>query len=315
MNHYFRACCFILYLFACFNTPVIASDNTVQNMSTEIASQHFQKQFQPLSERIYDSEALFSGFAMSKELADLQPLVDKIGQQSEAAARLAFMQAVVFRKRALPNELLPFAQQALSLDRLLPPYYTNAQRTNEYALFAYVLMDEEMIDEALSFSKHSVFLLDKDSTNTPPHQALIIRGQHGYLLHGAGLFNRAKEYNRTLLRHQDALQGQGIAQDNWLKERQKVLTNLAQNTYELKQYKEASDYLSQRRALLQGNKRFLPELIDSYFQLGVLASEMGNLKEAQSHFDNMLETAIQSHDDFEIEQAKERIQYWQKNHQ
>lgn len=295
-----------IFLFCSFYSLAFANDmNALKEM--------FQKQFQPLSDTVYAEGTVFSGSKMSADLKALMPLANKIGKESEEASRLAFLQAVVYGRRGMFEELLPLAEQALNQDKLLMPYYDNTTRANAYVMFAREL-GTSRLNVSIHLFQYSLALFNKGNVDWSLSQEIFVKSYYGYLLHEDRQFQKAKTYNQDLLAYQENLDKETLLNIKQTKLRQKILANLAQNTYELKQLGETRAYLLKRLALVEGKETLLSELIDCHFQLGVLSAEQGDQKTAKIHLDKMLVFAKQSEYDYELKRAKERITYWKEKY-
>ncbi|MEN0107191.1 MAG: tetratricopeptide repeat protein, partial [Pseudomonas sp.] len=117
-------------------------------------------------------------------------------------------------------------------------------------------------------------------------------------LHETGDYAAALAYNQQLLADAEAAFGPDEA------ELTGMLTNLAQNTYELKDWAQSEAYLQRVVSLSRQHGKVDIEF-EGLFQLGVLAHEQGDNGLALRYFQQRLELARRADDDYLLERAED----------
>ena len=253
-------------------------------------AQRFAQRFASLRDTVYDDGAMFSGSAMSADLAALRPLAESLGAESPELAQLLWLQFVVFSKRQMDDEGLPLGLRALAIRTALDDLTPTDRYQQHYAIGESALQSEEY-DTAIEHLRQSAQWADHESAVLSHEQKLGIREEIGYALHEAGRYGEALAHNRQLLA--DAQIGFGSDTDVRLSG---LINNLAQNAYELGDHAEAQRYLARRLALGQA----LSDdgiVLDTLFQLGVLAHEAGDGALARSLFEQRVAIAHASGDE------------------
>lgn len=257
---------------------------------TSSPAQQFAQRFNPLRDTVYDEGAMFSGSAMSADLAALRPLAEGLGAESPELAELLWLQFVVYSKRQMDDEGLPLGLRALAIRAALGQLTPTDRYQQHYAIGESALQSEEY-DTAIEHLRQSAQWADQDGAVLSPEQKLGIREEIGYALHEAGRFAEALAHNQQLL--SDAQSAFGSDKDVRLSG---LINNLAQNAYELGDHTQARQYLAQRLALGQA----LHDdgiVLDTLFQQGVLAHEGGDSALARSLFQQRVAIAHASGDD------------------
>ena len=243
----------------------------------------FDTRFAELHRTVHAEGTFFSGSEMSAKLAVLEPAADT----AERRFQLHALQADVFGRRSMGAEAAERAQLALNIAQAWPPEQQAAER-----LFLRInqpkwLQDE---DDAQALAKlqpllaefplnqlDSLPLTAKAESTTP--SALTVLGlhqQHGHLLHELERYPEALSANLQTL----AAARERLPPDEQHR-LQGVLTNIAQNHHALGQLKEAEPYLLERLKLVQAQGDD-ERVLDTYFQLMVLAHERGLPKQADA---------------------------------
>jgi tetratricopeptide (TPR) repeat protein len=253
-------------------------------------AQQFVQRFAPLRDTVYDDSAMFSGSAMSADLAALRPLAESLGAESSELAQLLWLQFVVFSKRQMDDEGLPLGLRALAIRSVLGDLTPTDRYQQHYAIGESALQSEEY-GTAIEHLRQSAQWADHESAVLSMEQKLGIREEIGYALHEAGHFAEALPHNRQLLA--DAQIAFGSSTDVRLSG---LINNLAQNAYELGDHAEAQRYLAQRLALGQALQDD-DIVLDTLFQLGVLAHEGGDSALARTLFEQRVAIAHASGDD------------------
>lgn len=254
------------------------------------AAEQFAQRFPPLRDTVYDAGAMFSGSAMSADLAALRPLAESLGAESSELAQLLWLQFVVYSKRQMDDEGLPLGLRALAIRSALGDLTPTDRYEQHYALGESALQSEEY-DTAIEHLRQSAQWADHAGAVLSAEQKLGIREEIGYALHEAGRFAEALAHNRQLLA--DAQDAFGSDTDARLSG---LINNLAQNAYELGDHTEAHRYLAQRLALGQAlNDDGI--VLDTLFQQGVLAHEGGDSALARTLFEQRVAIAHASGDE------------------
>lgn len=258
--------------------------------SSTSPAQQFAQRFNPLRDTVYDEGAMFSGSAMSADLAALRPLAEGLGAESTELAQLLWLQFVVYSKRQMDDEGLPLGLRALAIRAALGDLTPTDRYQQHYAIGESALQSEEY-DTAIEHLRQSALWANHDGAVLSLEQKLGIREEIGYALHEAGRFAEALAHNQQLLG--DAQTAFGSDKDARLSG---LINNLAQNAYELGDAAQARHYLAQRLAL--GQALHDDDIVlDTLFQQGVLAHEGGDTALARSLFQQRVTIAHASGDD------------------
>lgn len=257
----------------------------------------FAQRFNPLRDTVYDAGAMFSGSAMSADLAALLPLAEGLGAESTELAELLWLQFVVYGKRQMDDQGLPLGLRALAIRTALGNLSPSDRYAQHYAIGESALRAEDY-DTAIEHLRQSAHWADHEGATLSLDQKLGIREEIGYALDEAGRFAEALAHNQQLLG--DALAAFGSATDERLSG---LINNLAQNAYELDDHAQAQHYLQQRLALGQALKDD-SIVLDTLFQQGVLAHEGGNSALARSLLEQRVAIAQANGDEDLIEEAQ-----------
>ncbi|MES2610479.1 MAG: tetratricopeptide repeat protein [Pseudomonadota bacterium] len=260
-------------------------------------AQEFARRFNPLRDTVYDAEAMFSGSAMSADLAALRPLAEGLGAESSELAQLLWLQFIVYSKRQMDDEGLPLGLRALAIRSALSDLTPTDRYEQHYAIGESALQSEEY-DTAIEHLRQSAQWADHAGATLSAEQKLGIREEIGYALHEAGRFSEALAHNQQLLA--DARGAFGSNVDARLSG---LINNLAQNAYELGDLAQAQRQLQQRLALGQALKDD-GIVLDTLFQLGVLAHEAGDSTLARSLLLQRVGIAHASGDEDLLEEAQ-----------
>ena len=261
------------------------------------SAQEFARRFNPLRDTVYDASAMFSGSAMSADLAALRPLAEGLGAESSELAQLLWLQFIVYSKRQMDDEGLPLGLRALAIRSALSDLTPTDRYEQHYAIGESALQSEEF-DTAIEHLRQSAHWADHEGATLSAEQKLGIREEIGYALHEAGRFAEALAHNQQLLA--DARRAFGSDVDARLSG---LINNLAQNAYELGDLAQAQRHLQQRLALGQALKDD-GIVLDTLFQLGVLAHEAGDSPLARSLLQQRVAMAHASGDEDLLEEAQ-----------
>jgi len=261
------------------------------------SAQEFARRFNPLRDTVYDASAMFSGSAMSADLAALRPLAEGLGAESSELAQLLWLQFIVYSKRQMDDEGLPLGLRALAIRSALSDLTPTDRYEQHYAIGESALQSEEY-DTAIEHLRQSAHWADHEGATLSAEQKLGIREEIGYALHEAGRFAEALAHNQQLLANARRAFGSDV--DARLSG---LINNLAQNAYELGDLAQAQRHLQQRLALGQALKDD-GIVLDTLFQLGVLAHEAGDSALARSLLQQRVAMAHASGDEDLLEEAQ-----------
>lgn len=259
-------------------------------------AQRFAKKFNPLRDTVYDAGGMFSGSRMSADLAALEPLAEALGAGSAEMADWLWLQFVVFRKRQQHAEGLPLGLRALAI-RAARGGHTPTERYEQHYALGESALEAEDYDSAVEHLQQSAHWAAHEGATLGTEQKLGIREEIGYALHEAGRFAEALAHNRQLLA--DAQSAFGSGTDKRLSG---LINNLAQNAYELGEQAQALAWLQQRLALGQALQD-TDVVLDTLFQLGVLAHEAGQPAEARALFQQRVDIARAQDDEDLLDDA------------
>lgn len=300
-----------LFLLSTALVPTLVFSGGIKMLKKE-----FQDKFSALQDVAYAEETTFSGSQMSVDLEALIPLAKQIGEDSQEMVRLLELQTDIFQRRNMDVEATQTALKVLVLDDQLKIYYKERKEAERSLFYGWASLYAEragLYDEALKLGQKGLAIVEED--NASLDRKIILKRNYGFILHEAGRFEAARQYNLETLAYLEKVKDSS-EEKNWRLEREKLITNLAQNAYELKDFSSAEKYLNQRLALTETHlAEFESERIDTYFQLGVLAAERGDQVTAKAQLDKMLDLAKASGKDSEIKSAEQRMAYWEENYQ
>jgi tetratricopeptide (TPR) repeat protein len=249
-----------------------------------------------IHQRLMDPEQVFS---ISATLATLDALEAQVPEGDlPARGELNFLRGFVFGRNKESTEAVHFTREALRIDAATP-FLTEDDRSNALYRLAINAEDAKEWDVAIDAYKRVIPLFAQDPSLNDS-QRLGTLERLGFCLHEAEKYAEAMTVNREVIAKGEQLFG--TESPKLLK----VLTNLAQNAYELKDYATAQSFLERRLKIAkQYEKAF--DVDDSLFQLGVLAFEQGRQKEAEDFMKRRLEIARKSGDHERIENAEDGL--------
>lgn len=271
-----------------------ASSSTAQAASSP--SSPFQKRFQPLYTTVFAEGGRFSGSAMSADLETLEPYLQQLRASKREIFLFYYTQATVYGRRNMAAPAAKATAKALAtIPQTSDPELAYAHFFLRYSSIRW-LADSQQYDDALeqiqAFQKQYPLWQvgnlplemrwEKRGNETQARdyptqlQMLGVYEDAGYVLHEQGRYREARQANETLLPFaQQRLQTLGMPE-----RLRGLLSNLAQNCYELGDFQQAGKYLQQRLdiAYKAGDSA---TVYDSYFQLMVLAHEQKQTQQAQ----------------------------------
>ena len=257
----------------------------------------FEARFAPLYAAVFTEGGSFSGSAMSRDLQALEPLLSKTKDRD--TFRLYYTEASVYGRRDMPAEATSAAQKALAAlpavdaahaaELAYPQFflrhssirwladagnYAQAMRIVQQFQREYPLPRIAQLPAQMRWSDDKPIAKALDfPTQT---QILGVYEDEGYLLHEQKKYREALQSNQRLLPvARERLQALG--QPELLRG---LLTNLAQNSYELGDMEQARGYLQQRLDIALKAQDH-ETIYDCYFQLMVLAHEQGQPQQAR----------------------------------
>lgn len=257
----------------------------------------FEARFAPLYAAVFTEGGSFSGSAMSRDLQVLEPLLNPT--KARDAFRLYYTEASVYGRRNMPAEAAQAAQKALvalpatdathAAEFAYPQFflrhasirwladagnYAQAMRVVKQFQQEYPLPRIAQLPAQMRWSNDKPIAKALDfPTQT---QILGVYEDEGYLLHEQKKYREALQANQRLLPiARERLQALG--QPELLRG---LLTNLAQNSYELGELEQARGYLQQRLDIALKAQDH-DTVYDCYFQLMVLAHEQGQPQQAR----------------------------------
>lgn len=283
----------------------------------------FEARFAPLYATVFSEGGSFSGRAMSADLQALEPLLKKPGVVARDAFRLYYTQASVYARRNMPKEAAKAASTALAA---LP-----APQTDPELSYAQFFLRYSSIRWLADAGQHAVALkqvkalqaqyplqqiavlpaeMRWDESVKPSRplnfpsqmQILGIYEDEGYLLHELGQFREARQANERLL----PVARERLNDMGKLQQIRGVLTNIAQNCYELGDLKQAGAYLQERLQIAQTAQDHAT-VYDSYFQLMVLAHEQKQEPQARQWLARYEQYALNQKDSQQQTRARELL--------
>ncbi|WP_370682299.1 hypothetical protein [Comamonas sp. GB3 AK4-5] len=291
-------------------------------LSAQAARAHpaFEAGFAPLYGTVFTEGGNFSGSAMSAKLQALEPLLQRPGTAARDVFRLYYTQASVYGRRGMPEQAAQAARAALAAmpKASSEPQLAYAQFFLRYSSIRW-LADSQQFDAALQLvhAFQAEYPLPRiarlpaamrwDPRSTPAQaldypsqlQLLGIYEDEGYVLHEQGKYREAQQANaRLLVVARERLQALGMPE-----RLRGVLTNLAQNCYELGELEQAGRYLQERLNIAlraQGHAT----VYDSYFQLMVLSHEQGQSSQARRWLQAYEQHALSQKDSEQQARAK-----------
>lgn len=258
--------------------------------------QEFAQQFSPLNETLIDSYATFSGSKMYADLTALEPLAQTIGPNSSELLQLYNALSLLQKKRGEIDEQISYSKAAVKIQML-----TGGLPLHDYVLLLNRLIEglqeEEAWDDALIYSDLLVELIDQDA-ELDNSQKLYLKQKRGYLLHEAGRYVDALELNLSILNQAEKEFGKDAS------ELYSLLTNIAQNFYELDEFDKAEEFLTRNLKLAEEHEDE-DQQFEMLFQLGVLAFESDEPEQARAIFNQYTELADKLDDDYYREKAQD----------
>lgn len=257
----------------------------------------FEARFAPLYAAVFSEGGSFSGNAMSRDLQALEPLLHKA--KARDAFRLYYTEASVYGRRDMPAEAASAAQKALAAlpavdathaaELVYPQFflrYSSIRWLADAGNYAQAVRMVKQFQQEYPLSRIAQLPAQmRWSDDKPVAQAMDFPTQtqilgvyedEGYLLHEQKKYREALQANQRLLpAARERLQALG--QPELLRG---LLTNLAQNSYELGELEQARGYLQQRLDIALKAQDH-ETIYDCYFQLMVLTHEQGQPQQAR----------------------------------
>ena len=282
----------------------------------------FEARFAPLYATVFTEGASFSGKAMSADLQALEPLVKKSGVAASDVFRLFYTEASVYGRRGMPAEAAQAAQAALvAMPQVSDPQWAYAHFFLRYSSIRW-LADSEQYEAALKLvrsfqSQYPLPQIERlpvemrwDDSHPIPQardfpsqlQILGVYEDEGYVLHEQGKYREARLANERLL----PVSRQRLKALGKMERMRGLLTNIAQNCYELGEFDQARTYL-QERLQIALNVQDHTTVYDCYFQLMVLAHEQKQIQQARQWLTRYEQYALAQNDSQQQARAKELL--------
>lgn len=256
------------------------------------------KRLQEIHATVMDPNQTFSISATLAELDGLASAVEKTPANSAARGELAYLRGFVLYRAQRPEESVGPMVEASRIDAAAP-FLTSGERWRNFYNIASQAKDLENWPLALEYYEKAISLLDADPQMTLD-QRLGARQDWAYSLHEAGRFAEARKLNEYLLFEGEKLHGF----DSY--KLISVVINLAQNTYDLKDFTTARSYLDKYLRMATAEEDGA-RIDDALFQLGVLAYETGDSAEAESFMQRRLDLAKASGDPVRVLGAQDAL--------
>lgn len=273
-------------------------DSTPPPMVVTLPNSTFAERFTPLRATLLDPEGVFSGSQMHADLTALISLAKAQGENSAELAELYASLALLQGKRDEWEEQRSFGLQALAIQQRNPVLPPDEVLALHYSL-SMGAAELELTEKVIDHLRAAIALIPQDHS-LDVRQQFGLRQELGYWLHIHGEYAAALAYNQQLLADAEATFGADEA------ELTGMLTNLAQNAYELKDIARSGAYLQRVVSLSRQHDKLDIEL-DGLFQLGVLAHEQGDNAQALAYFQQRVELAKTADDDYLLERAEEDL--------
>ncbi len=273
-------------------------DSTPPPMVVTLPNSTFAERFTPLRATLLDPEGIFSGSQMHADLTALIPLAEAQGEHSVELAELYAALALLQGKRDEWQEQRSYGLKALAIQQHSPVLAPDEVLALHYSL-SMGAAELELTEEVIEHLRAAIALIPQDHS-LDVRQQFGLRQELGYWLHINGEYAAALAYNQQLLTDAEATFGADEA------ELTGMLTNLAQNAYELKDLAQSEAYLQRVVSLSRQHDKLDIEL-DGLFQLGVLAHEQGDNAQALAYFQQRVELAKTADDDYLLERAEEDL--------
>ncbi|GLK88052.1 hypothetical protein [Pseudomonas turukhanskensis] len=273
-------------------------DSTPPAQVITVPQKTFAERFTPLQTTLLDPEGLFSGSQMLADLTALIPLAKAQGENSVELAELYAALALLQGKRDEWEDQRSYGLQALAIQQRHPVLPADSVLALHYSL-SMGAAELEVPEQVIEHLRAAIALIPQDHTLSQ-RQQFGLRQELGYWLHRHGDYAGALAYNRQLLADAEAVFGKEEADLTGM------LTNLAQNSYELKNWTQSEAYLQRVVGLSRQHGKLDIEL-DGLFQLGVLAHEQGDNVQALGYFQQRIVLAREADDDYLLERAEEDL--------
>ena len=257
----------------------------------------FEARFAPLYATVFSEGGNFSGSAMSRDLQALEPLLSKT--KARDTFLLYYTEASVYGRRDMPTEAASAAHKALAAlpaadathaaELAYPQFFlrhSSIRWLADAGDYVQAMLMVKQFQQQYPLSRIAQLPAQMRWSDDKPiakamdfptqTQILGVYEDEGYLLHEQKKYREALQANQRLLPvARERLQALG--QPELLRG---LLTNLAQNSYELGDMEQARGYLQQRLDIaLQAQDH--DTVYDCYFQLMVLAHEQGQPQQAR----------------------------------
>ncbi len=273
-------------------------DSTPAPVVVTLPHSTFAERFTPLRTTLLDPEGIFSGSQMHTDLTALIPLAQARGENSVELAQLYAALALLQGKRDKWEDQRSYGLKALAIQEHNPALAPDEVLALHYSL-SMGAAELELTEQVIEHLRAAIALIPQDHS-LDVRQQFGLRQELGFWLHMNGDYAAALAHNQQLLADAEATFGADEA------ELTGMLTNLAQNAYELKNMAQSEAYLQRVVSLSRQHDKLDIEL-DGLFQLGVLAHEQGDNAQALRYFQQRVELARTADDDYLLERAEEDL--------
>jgi tetratricopeptide (TPR) repeat protein len=269
----------------------------------------FNNAFSPIEVTLFNPESWFSMSGMWADLSEIEPVAEQLDPDSSEMARWYHVHTLLCYKGEYAEDVLRYGELCLAIQEKKLVYTTSELMGIYSYLFKSALEveingieagdeSEMKYESATSYVKRAIKAFEAIEITTL--QRLGLRQDLGFYLHEEKQFQQAFETNKQTLVDAEI----ALGKDNG--SLTEIVINLAQNSYELKKFGQTRVYLLRALDLARNGKRVNYEF-DVLFQLGVLASELGDNNGALVWFDERLKVAKREADEFMIEEALDKI--------
>lgn len=255
------------------------------------------QKLEALEAKILDPSARFSAIESLRELSVLNQELTLIDAEPKDQQRALHLIHLVQFKVEKFGEAFEYGQRALQAFPEIAHLSKNANLMFPYRM-GECCLKLQRFSEAVPFYRRVLAAMNETQVDDSDAKLGTLE-KIGYCLHEAGAFEEALTNNLELLDRAEKFFGE---HDPTLSS---VLTNLANNSYELGDLDGAIAYLERGYAICSKEPEKCYEFL---FQLGVLTAEVGDIDAAHDWFHRQLAMAELLEDELFIEEAWANIQ-------
>jgi tetratricopeptide (TPR) repeat protein len=246
------------------------------------------ERLEALEFQILDPGARFSATETLRELLVIHEELHLSAAAAREQQRALHLIHLVNFKIEKFAEAFEYGVRAMKMDPEIAHLSANAAMMFPYRM-GECSMKLTRFSEAIAYYRQVLTVLDQQGFEDTDAKLGTLE-KIGFCLHEAGSFAEAYNLNLLLLERAERFFGPA---DPTLSS---VLTNLANNLYEVGEFAEAQSYLARGYGICAE----IPEKAYEFlFQLGVIAAESGDIEMAEEWFQRQLAIAeLLAHDDF-----------------